>query len=517
MAREFLRKRDGGMEIFINALIQSLHWQNLLALVVGGIYGIIIGVLPGIGPAVGMALALPFTLKWHPATALIFLCACYKLSTYGGSITSIILNTPGDSSNAATVLDGFPMCEKGEGGIALGASCASAVVGGLIGTLCLIFFSPPLARFALRFGPAEYCLVAVFALTVISTVVREAVIKGLISAGFGLILAAVGYDAIVGKLRFTFGMDFLADGVPMIQVMVGLFAITQALELAESTETISKLGRLVGGVWEGFKRYFHYPYNILRSSAIGLFIGVLPAVGQTTAGFLSYMEAVRESKHPETFGKGDIEGVIAPETANNACMPGDLVCTISLGVPGSVGAAVFLGIMIIFGIPPGPLVFTEKADVIYTLFMALMLAHVLIFVIGSTSFKYFARVALIPNVIIVPTIIVVSLIGSYAIRNMMIDVVLSLVFGFGGYVMNKTNFSPIPLLIGLVLGDMVEKNLHRALLMSEGSYGIFIESGVAKVLVGLIIISLVYPYIVPGLRRITVLLFRRNPNLGKGG
>ncbi len=453
-----------------------------------------------------MALALPLTLRWDPATALIFLCSSYKVATYGGSITSIIINTPGEASSAATILDGFRMCEKGEGGIALGASCASAVVGGLIGTICLIFFSPALAKFALRFGPAEYCLVAVFALTVISTVVREAVVKGLISAGLGLMLATVGYDDIVGKLRFTFGMDFLVDGVPMIQVMVGLFAVTQAFELAESTETISKLGKLVGGVWDGFKKYFNYPYNILRSSVIGLFIGVLPAVGQTTAGFISYMEAVRESKHPETFGKGEIEGVIAPETANNACMPGDLVCTIALGVPGSVGAAVFLGIMIIFGITPGPLAFSEKANVIYTLFMALVIAHILIFVIGFTSFKYFARVALIPNVIIVPTIFAVSLIGSYAVRNMMVDVLISLVFGFVGYIMNKTNFSPIPLLIGLVLGDMVEKNFHRALLMSEGSFGIFMESGVGKVLLGLIFLSLFYPYLATGFRRLKAIV-----------
>ena len=490
------------MDVFWSALLHSLQWQNLLALVAGGVYGIIVGVLPGIGSAVGMALAFPLTLRWHPATALIFLCASYKLSTYGGSITSIILRTPGETANAATVLDGFPMCERGEGGIALGASCASAVVGGLIGTLCLIFLSPALARFALRFDAAEYCLVAIFALSVISTVIQGAMIKGLISAGIGLMLATVGFDAIVGNLRFTFGMDFLGDGVPLIQALVGLFAVTQALELAESTESISKIGKLAGGVWEGFRKYFHYPFNILRSSAIGLFIGVLPAVGQTTSSFLAYMEAVRESKHPETFGKGDIEGVIAPETANNACMPGDLVCTISLGVPGSVGAAVFLGIMIIFGIPPGPLVFMEKGDVIYTLFMSLILSHLLIFVIGFSSFKYFARITLIPNVIIVPTLLAVSLIGSYAVRNMMVDVLISLVFGFVGYIMNKVNFSPIPLLIGLVLGDMVEKNFHRALIMSEGSYGIFFESTIDKVLIGLIFLSLFYPYISRGVKRV---------------
>ncbi len=483
------------MELFFNSFMHALQWQNLLALVTGGLYGIIVGVLPGIGSAVGMALALPLTLRWDPTTALIFLCASYKLSGYGGSLTSILINTPGETANAATVLDGFPMCEKGEGGIALGASCASAVVGGLIGTVCLIFFSPVLARFALHFDAAEYCLVAIFAMTVIATVIEGAVVKGLISAGLGLMLASVGFDGVSGNLRFNFGMDFLADGVPLIQALVGLFAITQALELAESAEAISKLGELKGGVWEGFKRYFHYPWNIIRSSAIGLFVGVLPAVGQTASGFLAYMEAMRESKHPETFGKGDIEGVIAPETANNACMPGDLVCTISLGVPGSVGAAVFLGIMIIFGIPPGPMAFTEKADVIYTLFMSLMLAHVLILIIGITSFKYFARVSLVPNVIIVPSIIAVSLIGSFAIRNMMIDVVLSIAFGFLGYVLNKTKFSPIPLLIGLVLGDMIEKNFHRALLMSEGSLSIFYASTIDKILIVLSIFSLFNTYI----------------------
>ena len=229
------------MDLFLDSFVQCLHWQNLLALIVGGIYGIIVGVLPGIGSAVGMALAFPLALRWHPATALIFLCSSYKLSTYGGSITAILLKTPGETANAATVLDGFPMCERGEGGIALGASCASAVVGGLIGTICLIFLSPALAKFALRFDAPEYCLLAIFALTVISTVIQGALIKGLISAGFGLMLATVGFDTLVGNLRFTFGLGILADGVPLIQALVGLFAIAQALELAESTEPISKL------------------------------------------------------------------------------------------------------------------------------------------------------------------------------------------------------------------------------------------------------------------------------------
>ncbi|MEI9475739.1 MAG: tripartite tricarboxylate transporter permease [Deltaproteobacteria bacterium] len=479
-----------------------LNWQNLLALVGGGLVGLIVGVLPGIGPAAGMALAFPLLMNTNPLTGLIFMGTLYRVSNYGGSITAIMLNTPGDASNAATILDGYPMCEKGQSGVALGLSATGALVGGIVGLLVLIFCSPILAEFALKFGPAEYLLVAVFALSIIAAVIKGATIKGLISAGIGLMLATVGYDVIAGHPRFTFGMDFLEDGVPFIQALVGFFAISQALSLSETTLAISKVGKLAGSFWAGFMLYFKYPVVIIRATLLGLWFGVLPAVGQSTAGLVAYADTLKSSDHPETFGKGEPAGVVASETATNACMPGDLVCTIALGIPGSVGAAIFLSIMIAFGVIPGPLVFTEKADVINGLFFALILTQVFILIVGLTLAPYLARISLIPNEIIVPAVIVVSLLGSYGIRNMMVDVILSVFFGFLGYVMKKAGFNPIPLILGLVLGEMVEKNFHRALMISRGSYGIFFSSFISKLLILLTFLSLAGPLLAPMWRRI---------------
>jgi putative tricarboxylic transport membrane protein len=490
-------------DMAIQAIHSILQWQNVAALAAGMIYGIIIGVLPGLGPSAGMALALPLVLKWPPTTALIFMGSLYKCSNYGGSITAILVNTPGDASNAATILDGYPMCENGKGGVALGLSATSAMVGGTIGMICLIFSAPLLAKFALKFGPAEYFLTALLALSIIAAVVQGATIKGLIAAGLGLMLSTVGFDVITGHLRYTFGWEPIEDGIPLIQALVGLFAITQALVLAESAGSISRIGKLAGGFWEGVITYFKHPYAIIRAAAIGLFIGVLPAVGQSSAGLLAWAEAKRESKHPESFGSGDPEGVISSETSTNACMPGDLVCTIALGIPGSVGAAIFLGVMIIFGVIPGPLVFREKADIIYSLFVALVLTSFLLFLIGMTIARHFAVVTLLPNEIIVPIILVVSLLGSFAIRNLMADVIISLAFGILGYIMLKGGFTPVPLLLGLVLGEMVEYNYHRALMISGGSYAIFYSSIISKILIFLTFLSLAGPYLGPGWKKLT--------------
>jgi len=491
------------MDVLLQAIAFVLQWQNLAALAGGTVYGIIIGVLPGLGPSAGMALAIPLVMTWHPATALIFMGALYKCSNYGGSLTAILVNTPGDASNAATILDGYPMCQRGMGGVALGLSATSALVGGTIGMICLIYAAPFLADFALEFGPAEYFLTAVLALSLIAAVVQGATIKGLIAAGMGLLLSTVGFDVIAGHLRYTFDWAPVEDGIPLIQALVGLFAVTQALVLAESAASISRLAELSGSFWEGVRTYFRHPLIMVRASLIGLFVGILPGVGQSSAGLLAWADAKRVSKHPETFGEGEPVGVIASETATNSCMPGDLVCTIALGLPGSVGAAVFLGVMIIFGIVPGPLVFMNQPEVIYSLFVALFLTSFLIFIIGMTVARRLAVVTLLPNNVIVPLILVVSLLGSFAIRNEMADVFISLAFGALGYVMLKGGFTPIPLLLGLVLGEMVETNYHRALLISGGSYSIFYASVICKILILLTILSLVGPYLGPFWKTLT--------------
>lgn len=497
------------MDILMQSIFSVCQWQSILAILAGTLFGIIVGVLPGLGPAAGMALALPIALKWHPGTALIFMGALYKCSNYGGAITSILVNTPGDASNAATILDGHPMCQQGRGSEALAISATGAMVGGSIGMICLIFFAPFLAEFALQFGPAEYFLTAVLALSVIASLVKGETLKGLVSAGLGLLLSTVGYDIISGHIRYTFNWAPLEDGVPVIPALVGLFAITQALTLAESAGSISRIGRLAGSFWEGVRFYFGNTWAILKAAGVGLFIGVLPAAGGSTAGLLAWAEARRQSKNPERFGHGEPKGLLASETATNACMPGDLVCTIALGIPGSVPAAVFLGVMVIFGIVPGPLVFTENANVIYTLFAALVVTSFALFAVGATLARHFAMVTLLPNKVIVPLILMVSLLGSFAVRNLMADVFISLAFGMLGYVMNRTRFSAVPLLLGLVLGEMVASNYHRALLISRGSYDIFFASTISKILVFCTILSLFSPFIKPAWKKV-IGLFRKD-------
>lgn len=484
------------MDFGIHILAAVFQWQNLIALVSGTFCGIIIGILPGLGPSAGMALAFPFALKWEPMTALIFIGSLYKCSNYGGSITAVLVNTPGDAANAATILDGYPMCEKGKAGVALGLAASGALVGGTIGMVCLIFTAPFLAQFALKFGSAEYFWVGIFALSIVAAAAEGATLKGVISGGIGLMLSTVGTDVITGHERFTFGWAPIATGIPFIPVLVGLFAVTQALVLAESAAPISRIGKVVGGFWEGVFIYFRHPLASLRSAVIGLFIGILPAAGMSSAGLLSWAEAKRESKHRETFGTGEPEGLIASETATNACMPGDLVCTLALGVPGSVGAAIFLGIMVILGIVPGPLIFRDHAEVIYTLFAALVITSFLLFLFGLTVARHFAFVTTLPNEVIVPAILVISLLGSYAIDFSMADVIISLVFGIVGYIMLKGGFTPIPLLLGLVLGDMVESNYHRSLLLSQGSYTIFYASVISKFLIFLTAFTFLTPYLI---------------------
>lgn len=326
--------------------------------------------------------------------------------------------------------------------------------------------------------------------------------KGLISSCIGLVLATVGADQVSGDIRFTFGLQAIEDGMPFIQTMVGLFAISQVLTLAEQNRPISKVELAGSGLLTGFKTTFKHPLTLIRSFLIGLWIGALPAAGRSTASFIAYAEEIRAAKDKSQFGKGNPVGVIASETANNACAMGDLIPTLSLGIPGSVGAAVFLGIMILFGVVPGHKVFVQHGKTIYSLLTAFFIESLLILILGLTYAKYFAKIAVIRNDIIVPSILIFSLLGSYAIRNSFFDLLITSVFGGLGYFMNKYGYSPVPLVLALVLGPMLEKNFQRALILSEGSYRIFFQSEISLVLVGLTFFSLVYPYLSPLLKKV---------------
>jgi len=488
--------------IVAEGVLTALSIKNLLLLGVGLFAGVLVGILPGIGPSAGMVLILPFSFQLDPASALILMSGVYLSSNYGGSIAAILVNTPGESASAATLLDGYPMTQRGRGAEALGISATAGCIGAVLGLIALVFTAPLLASVALRFGPAENCLLALFALSVIAAIVKRNPIKGLVSAALGLVLASVGVDQVSGDVRFTFGLNVIEDGIPFVQTMVGLFAVSQVLVLSEQQRPISRVELAGTGLLDGFKTTFKHPLTLFRSFVIGLWIGALPAAGRSTAAFMAYAEEVRSARDKSQFGKGNPVGVIAAELANNACAMGDLIPTLSLGIPGSVGAAVFLGIMIIFGVVPGPKVFTQNGVAIYSLFTAFLIQSILILILGLTYAKYLGKIAIIRNDIIVPSILVFSLLGSFAIRYSFFDLFLTCFFGLLGYFMNKHGYTPVPLVLALVLGPMIEKNLQRALIISSGSYGIFFASPISIVLVAMTVISLVYPYLSPFVKRL---------------
>lgn len=482
------------MDKVLTGVVLALTWKNLLALLSGTSIGIIFGVLPGISGIAAMALLLPLTFGWPPETALIMMGAIFVSGTFGGSITAILINAPGDAPNAASMMDGYPMTQQGRGAEAIGISATTVLVGGLVGWLLLAFSAPLIAHFATRFGPAENALLAIFALSIIASLVMSSPFKGLISAAIGLFISTIGFDSLTGDLRYVFGVDYLYEGVQFIPAVVGLFALSQVLLLGQEGEAISKVAELKGSLLTGVKIFFQYPVTIFRSLAIGVFIGALPAAGRVTASFMAYADAVRASKNPESFGKGNPQGVLAPELANNSCSMGDLIPTLALGIPGSGGAAVFLGIMILHGVVPGPRAFVDNGQTLYALLTGLLLNTFVLFLFGITCSKYFARISLLKNEIVVPLILVFSLLGAFAVRRSYVDVIVCCFFGFLGYFMVKHGYGAIPFLLGLVLGDMAEKNFRRALIMSDGRYDIFYSSWIDRVLLAITILSIVWPY-----------------------
>lgn len=441
-----------------------------------------------------MALLLPITFGWHPAPALTMMGAIFFSSSFGGSITSILINTPGDTANAATMMDGYPMTQQGRAAEAIGISSTCVLIGGGVGWILLTFSAPLIANFASRFGPAENTVLAILALSIIAALVMNSPLKGLMSAAIGLFISTMGFDSITGYPRYVFGIFSLYEGIPFMPAVIGMFALSQVITLGMKGGTISTVTELSGKLTTGVKIFFKYPATIFRSLLIGVIIGALPAAGRTTASFMAYADTVRASKNPESFGKGNPQGVLAPELANNSCAMGDFIPTLALGIPGSAGCAVFLGVMLLHGVVPGPRAFIDNGQTLYALLTSLFLAAVVLFIFGITCSRYFALISLVQNEIVVPLILIFSLLGAFAIRNSVVDVLICCCFGFLGYFMIKHEYGTIPLLLGMVLGDMVEKNFHRALIMSDGHYNIFCSSWIAKILLAMSILSFVWPY-----------------------
>lgn len=454
----------------------ALSPLNLTTIVLGCLAGIFFGALPGISSAMGCVLLLPFVYGANPISGLLLMTAAFCGSTYGGSVTAILFNTPGTPEAVMTTLDGYQLHKKGLGGKALGTAITVSAIGGIFSTVVMLLVSLPLARAALSFGPAEYLALALLGLTAISGLSRNTV-KALVACCAGLLLATFGGDDITGIDRFTFGTELLLNGVHFIPVMIGAFAVAEVFEqIARRTNVQAfKLGRIKIELMTLAEMWYH-KWLMLRSAVLGVIIGILPGTGGAIASVLAYGEAVRTSRYPERFGTGVIEGVIAPEAANNASTGGAMVPTLTLGIPGSGTTAVMLGAFIMLGLRPGPLLIREQPLLIYAIFVGMFIANTLLFWGGFLFVRAFSQLSRFPYAIQAPIILLLCFVGSYALKNDLGDVWIMLAFGVIGFYLRKHGFSVAGLVLGLVLGDLAEEGLRKAMLLSHGSWsGIFLR------------------------------------------
>lgn len=481
-------------DLLLIGIQQIFQPDNFLAVLTGVLSGMIIGALPGLSATMGAALVVPFTFFMEPIPAIGMLSALYCGATYGGSISAILVNTPGTPAAAVTTLDGYEMAKKGQAGKALGTAVIASGIGGLFSVIVLILIAPQIADLALQFADPEYFSLALFGISMVVNISSGNELKNLIGGLIGLFLATVGMDALTGFSRFTFGSVSMSSGINFIPVMIGLFAAAEIFTQAESyvkTETNTAISDLL----PSFKELWPLKWSIFRSAIIGTFIGILPAEGGTVASFISYNEAKRWSKHPEKFGTGIIEGVAAPETANNAATGGAMVPTLTLGIPGSSTTAVILGGLMIQGLRPGPLLFATQPKFVYAVFIAMALANILFLFFGLVGAKFFAHITKIPVYILNPVVMILCVIGSYALSNNVADVWIMLVAGLAGFLIKKIGFSPAPIVLGLVLGEMVEISFRRSMSIFDGNFMIFFSRPFSAVFLSFALVSVLWPVI----------------------
>jgi putative tricarboxylic transport membrane protein len=469
---------------------------NLLVAAIGALIGTIVGMLPGLGPINGVALLMPlaFALKLPAETALILLTAVYIGCEFGGRISSILLNVPGDAGAIMTAIDGHPMAVNGQGGVALSISAWSSFIGSTIATIGIVLFAPLLARWALAFGPAEYFALMCFAFACITGLMGNQPLKAVLAAVIGLSLSTVGLDSNSGVYRFTGDNVHLSDGIQFIVVVIGLFSVSEILLMLEHQANASGLIRTTGRNLFNFKEMAQTWWCTVRSALIGFVVGVLPGAGATIASAMAYTVEKRLSDKESTFGKGDIRGVCAPEAANNASANGSFIPMLTLGVPGSGTTAVMVGALSLYNITPGPALFTQQPALVWGLIASMFIGNILLLLINIPLVGLFTRILLVPNWLLVPGILAISAVGVYSVHATTFDLMLMGGLGIAGYLLRKTGVPMAPLILGFVLGDLMEQNLRRALSITNGELGILVESAIAKGLwVGVIAMLLVPP------------------------
>ncbi|AXN38682.1 tripartite tricarboxylate transporter permease [Peribacillus butanolivorans] len=471
----------GTFDYLLQGFETALIWYNLLFAFVGVLIGTAVGVLPGIGPMSGVALLIPVTAsitgglppEQAATSAIILLAGVYYGAMYGGSTTSILLNTPGESSSVVTTLDGYQMAKKGRAGSALSISAIGSFVGGIVTLIAMIALAQPLSTIAIKFGPAEYFSLMLLGLAAVSGLAGKSVTKALIMTVCGLLIGTIGIDNVSGIARFTFDVPWLYQGVEFLTIAVGLFALGEVfktiLEKEEDDGEIAKISNLIPSK-EEFKESAG---PIARGSLLGFFVGILPGAGATLASFFSYLMEKRISKKPEKFGTGAIAGVAGPETANNAASGGAMIPLLTLGIPGSGTTAILMGALMMYNVQPGPLLFEDHPQVAWGLIASMFIGNLMLLILNLPLVKVFAKIIETPKKYLIPIIIAISIFGVYAVQVSTYDLLLLLGCGVLGYFLSKNDYPIAPLVLGLVLGPMIENNMRRALTISDGDYSLF--------------------------------------------
>lgn len=487
----------------LNGFTVALQPINLWYTFVGCFLGTIIGVLPGIGPSATIALLIPMTYGMEPTSALIMMCGIFYGARYGGSTTAILINTPGEASSVMTSLDGYQMARNGRAGAALAISAVGSFIAGTLGVIGLTLFALPLTSLALKFGPAEYFALMVFAMTAVTSLAGKSPAKAMISSILGLMIATIGIDLQSGQQRYTMGIVELQDGVGFIIAVVGLFAVAEVFSaMEEMVKGIRpEIIRLKGKVWLTMEEWKLSIKPILRGSVVGFVVGVLPGAGGTIASIMSYVWEKRLSDHPERFGKGAVEGVAGPEASNNADTAGAMVPLLTLGIPGGGSTAVMLGAFIMYGIQPGPLLFQNRPDLVWGLIDSMYIGNIMLLILNIPLIHLFVRLLYIPGGILMPIILAISTIGLFAINGNTTELFMGLFFGALGYLFRKVDIPVAPLVLSLVLGGIMEQSFRQAMTISSGNPVIFVSSPICIVLVVLSLISIVTPLILARMRK----------------
>lgn len=481
----------------LDGFVRAMSLTNLGFLVFGGTLGTILGMLPGLGPATGVAVLLPLTFVLEPDTAMITLSAIYYGAMFGGSRSSILINTPGAGSAIAATFDGYPMTLQGRAEEALAVSAIASLIGGLISVVFMAFMAQPVANFAIKFGSAEMFLLMLFAFSATVSITRGSPLKGIISLSFGLIVSTIGQDLQTGVVRFTFGITPLQSGIDFLIVIIGIYAIGEVLYNFESIHiAVKKVQKSFDRIWLTMEQFKQIIVPTLRATPIGFIIGVLPGSGGTLGALISYNTEKQLSKNSKNFGKGAIQGLAAPEAANNAAATGALIPLLTLGIPGSGTTAVMMGALMMLGLEPGPLLFENQSALVWTLIASMIIGNIVVAIINLPFAEILVRVLAVPKKILFTIILGLGFLGTYTFNYNTFDLYILVIFGVLGYLMKKYKFPITPLILAAIIGGQTESAFRRALQISGGNFGVFFESTISWVLIILTLLSASAPFFI---------------------